>query len=210
MTPSEALRLCELLSARLSHELIRPLQAIGTGCDLLDAGDADFVKEAAALLKESARQAANQLQFYRFAYGFPRSGKLAGAAPHALADGFFSGTRIACEYGDEARGRPLDWQKLACNLLVVAAEALPRGGQIALSCGSEGPEIDGVGEGAAVAPEALKALQLLLPQDELGARTAHAYFTGVLAQALGVRLSLAEQAPGRFRLVSRAISEGKR
>jgi histidine phosphotransferase ChpT len=206
MTPSEALRLSELLSARLSHELIRPLQAIGTGCDLLDAEDADFLKEAAALLKESARQATSRLQFYRFAYGFARSGSLAGPAPHTLAEGYFAGTRIACDYGEAAKARPLDWQKLACDLLVVAAEGLPRGGRVALSCESGGPELEGLGEGAALQPEVVKALERLLPADELGARTAHAHFTGALAAALGYRLRFAEEGRDRFRLVALAIS----
>ncbi len=207
MTPLEALRLCELLSARLSHELIRPLQAIRAGCDVLDAEDKDFVTEATALLKESARQATNSLQFYRFAYGFVGSGALAGAAPHALAEAYFSGTRVACDYGEAAKERPIEWQKLACNLLILAAEGLPRGGRVALSRGSAGPEVEAFGDGAALSAEALRALRRLIPLDDLGARTVHAYFSGVLAEALGYRLNLAEQTDGRFRLVSLARSE---
>lgn len=204
MTPSESLRLSELLSARLSHELIRPLQAIGTGCDLLDGDDTDFLQEAASLLKDSARQATSCLQFYRFAYGFARSGGLAGAAPHVLAQDYFGAKRVACEYAEAAKERPLPWQKLACNLLVLAAEGLPRGGRIALSCGRDGPECEGRGEGAALQPEVRKALELLLPEEELGPRSAHAHFTGSLAAALRYRLSFVEEGGDRFRLLALA------
>jgi histidine phosphotransferase ChpT len=202
MTLFETVRLCELLSARLCHELARPLQAIFTGCDLIDAEEPDLRGEAAALVKGSARHASSRLQFYRFAYGFGGSGSIASAVPHMLAEAFFAGTPLVCDYDEEAKERPLDWQKLACNLLVVAAEALPRGGRLALSCGPSGPEVKGIGEAVAVSPEVLAALALQLPLGDVDARTTHAYFTGLVAASLGHRPSLTEQSAGHFRLVA--------
>ena len=162
-------------------------------------------EEAAALVKESAGRAASRLSFYRFLYGVAPSSGLSGAPPHALAEGFFAGTRIACVYEKEARERPLAWQKLACNLLVVAAEGLPRGGRILLCAKEGGPELEAFGEGAALSPEVEAALSLLLPPGELGARTVQAQFTGLLAAAIGYRPQLAERSPDRFRLLSPAL-----
>ncbi len=154
------LRVLELLTAHLCHELSAPIAAISNGLELLAEEDRDpgptsgtsFVREAAALIGDSARRAGRRLQFYRFAYGFG-GGTLAGPAPHELAVSFFAESRIACDYSDNVR-----------NLLM-----------------------------------------LTMPIAELTARTVQAFFTGLLAKALGCRL-IGTAEPGRVRLT--AIASG--
>src|SRR5215470_19568661 len=67
------MRVLELLTARLCHELSAPIAAINNGVELLADDDSDpgpnFSHEAATLIGDSARRAASRLQFYRFAYG---------------------------------------------------------------------------------------------------------------------------------------------
>src|SRR5439155_25071917 len=111
---------------------------------------ASFKRDAVALIGDCASRASSRLQFYRFAYGFSRSGASTGAAPHDLALGLFAASRIACDYADSIRMMPPDWQKLACNLLSVGAELLPRGGRLALSGGPLA--LEAVGEAAALSP----------------------------------------------------------
>ena len=48
------LRVLELLAARLCHELIGPVAAIGNGAEVLADEEPDFVKDAVALVGESA------------------------------------------------------------------------------------------------------------------------------------------------------------
>jgi len=119
------LRVLELLTARLCHELIGPIAAINNGVELLadepvlvkDEAQ-DFVHHAIALVGDSARRAASRLQFYRFAYGYGHGGSMGGPPPNELACRFFETTQIACDYGESIRVLPLDWQRLACNLLL--------------------------------------------------------------------------------------------
>src|SRR5947208_13565071 len=98
MSQAVDLRVVELLAARLCHDLIGPVAAIGNGAELLADEDADFVRDAVALVGDSARKANSRLQFYRFVYGFG-GGELTGLAPDRLASVFFEDTPIACEYG---------------------------------------------------------------------------------------------------------------
>jgi histidine phosphotransferase ChpT len=70
MSDSIDLRVVELLAARLCHDLIGPVAAIGNGAELLADEEPDFLQDAIALVGESARKANRRLQFYRFAYGF--------------------------------------------------------------------------------------------------------------------------------------------
>jgi histidine phosphotransferase ChpT len=177
-----------------------PIAAIGNGTELLAEEDQDFAREAVELIGDSARRAGRRLQFYRFAYGFGPTASLAGPMPHELATGFFNATRIACDYALEARSLPLDRQKLGCNLLVLGAEALPRGGQLRLTAGSPGPELEVVGDTAAITPDVLDALQLEIPVGAITSRTIQAYFTGLLARALGCRLIRGRTVAGRFQL----------
>jgi histidine phosphotransferase ChpT len=197
------MRILELLTARLCHELSAPVAAINNGIELLleeDAGSPSqpsFDRDAAALIVDSARRAGSRLQFYRFAYGFGRAGATAGPAPHELAARFFDASRIVCDYLDGVRALPLEWQKLACNLLSVGAEMVPRGGRLILT---DGPlSLEAIGESADLSREARAALTLAVPVGELTSRTVQAYFTGLLAEALGCRL-IGTAEPGRVRL----------
>jgi histidine phosphotransferase ChpT len=205
--PLIEMRVLELLATRLCHELSGPVAAINNGIELL--GDEDFepgpppgpgfIHDAIALVGDSARRARNRLQFYRFAYGFSGLGAITGPAPHVLADGFFAASHIVCDYAESARSMPSDWQKLACNLLPVAADTLPRGGRLALSGGPL--TIEAAGETAALSPEVRAALTPATPITEITARTIQPYFASLLARGLGHRL-IATTEPGRVRLTA--------
>src|SRR5450432_3389347 len=116
------MRVLDLLSARLCHELISPVGAIANGVELLGEDDPDFVQEATALIAESAKKAGQRLQFYRFAYGALSSdgGGLGGPDPRELVDGLLDGGKIVCDWRQEAVGITSAWRKLGCNLVVLA------------------------------------------------------------------------------------------
>lgn len=191
-------RVLDLLAARLCHDLIGPVSAISNGTELLADEDPDFVRDAVALIGDSARKAIRRLQFYRFAYGF-RPGGVVSIAPHALVGELFEETPIACDYPEPVRALPLDWQKLACNLIAVAADALPRGGTLTVGCGKGAISVDVIGEGNGPSAEISQALALEAAVDELTPRTVSAYFAGLLGRQLGCRVLVTGQ-PGGFRL----------
>jgi len=195
------LRVLELLTARLCHDLIGPVAAIANGVELLGEDDPEFVRDAVALVGDSARKANARLQFYRFAYGF-RGGGLTGPAPHRLASELFAETAIACDYGVEARALPVERQKLACLMLAVAGEGLPRGGRLALGVGDGEPRVDARGDGSGPSPEVRDALTLAAPVEELTTRSAGAYFTGLIAAVQGLQLAINDK-QGGFELAAK-------
>jgi histidine phosphotransferase ChpT len=200
MPVTAPLRVVELLAARLCHDLISPVAAIANGAELLGEDDPDFVREAVALVGNSAREANARLQFFRFAYGFGGGG-LAGPAPHLLAAEYFSGSVTRCDYGEAARALPLMEQKLACTMLLVAGQALPRGGRLVVGTGSGGPVIDAIGDATSLPAETRAALAQETDPSELTTRTVPAYFAGLLAAAQGRILVMAGR-PGGFRLAT--------
>ena len=100
------LRVVELLTARLCHDLVGPIAAISNGVELMDDDDPDFARDAVALVGDSAHKAAARLQFYRFAYGFRPGSGVAGQQPHGLAADLFEGSSVVCEYGKAVRDLP--------------------------------------------------------------------------------------------------------
>lgn len=201
-------RVLELLNARLCHELVSPVGAINNGVELLGEDDPDFVRDAIQLIGQSARKAGQRLQFYRFAYG--TSGSASGivqGSGRELAEGLFEGGKIRCEWSAEAVALPAEWQRLACNMLVLAAEVLARGGTVAvraLGAGTSGIEVVAEGEAINIAAELRGALEPTVSVDQLTSRTVHAYFTRRLADLLGASLTLA--AAGGARAIFRAAA----
>lgn len=195
------LRISELLAARLCHELAGPITALANGADLLSEPGSELDRETLALVEESARRASDRLQFYRFAYGFSGS-SWSGTPVSELAAGYFLGSRIVCNYAAVVSRLPFPQQKLGCNLLICGAEALNRGGCLTLDLAGSGLRLEAAGQGAFLTREQSEALSLATPIDELGPRTVHGFFTGLLARAQGWRIASEIPAPGRLHLAT--------
>ncbi|HXQ51550.1 MAG TPA: histidine phosphotransferase family protein [Stellaceae bacterium] len=189
------LRVVELLCGRLCHELISPVGAINNGVELLSEDDPEFVKEAMGLIGQSARKAGQRLQFYRFAYG--TSGASGVADPRELSLGLFEGSKLRCDWAADANGVANVWQRLACNMLVLAAEFLPRGGTVRVRPLGTGVEVAAEGDTVNVSAELAAALEAGTSVETLTARSVHAFYTMRLAQQMGARLALAVAGPGR-------------
>jgi histidine phosphotransferase ChpT len=170
--------------------LVNPIGAIVNGVETLSQ-DPDFAAEATSLIALSAREAAQRLQFYRLAYG-STIGPGEEAARSATID-LFSDGKIAFEWAEGLPPMPPGWIKLAMNLVLVAAECLPRGGRVRMTAvGEEAGRLtlSAEGQGARL-PQGLP--ELLDPEqyaDRITPRTVHISFTSALARRIGHELEL--------------------
>lgn len=203
-------RVLELLCGRLCHDLISPVGAINNGIELLDEDDPEFVKEAMTLIGQSAKKAGQRLQFYRFAYGTAGTGASGGTAIDAreCVQALLDGGKVRCEWDAAVSALPLPWQRLACNLVMLAADALPRGGTVTVrTAGPAGLEVVAEGESLNLPDEQRAALDAATPVEGLTSRSVHAFYTNRLAQQIGARLAVAAAAPGRAVLTARPASD---
>lgn len=199
------LRVAELLCSRLCHELVNPTGAVANGVELIAEQEGRVDPEVLSLIAESAKSAAGRLQFYRLAYGLTAgtSADLTLAEAVAMAEGMVERGRVRIDWpkaateGERRLGGAA--VKLFFNLLVLAVEALPRGGRVALAFSPRGAGIDiavsAEGEQAGLGAETLAAFKGEVAVAALTARTAHAYFTGRVSARVELPATVA-QSPG--------------
>lgn len=196
MAVTVGMRVMELINARLCHELISPVGAINNGVELMSEEDADpdFQRDAMKLISTSAKTAGHRLNFYRFAYGSGR-----GSTGKDAALGLLEGGKVKADWSDAVSALPVEWQRLACNMVVLAAEVLPRGGtlQIVAGEGGKGVVVNASGDSVNLTAELRAALADGADVDALTARTVHGYYTARVAESMGARVDLTEPGAGK-------------
>src|SRR3954469_2311758 len=198
----EPLELASLLCSRICHDLISPAGAIVNGLEVLDeAGDAETKTFAMDLIRKSARTASARLQFCRIAFG---AGGSAGAQidtgdAETMARGFME-DKIKLTWNLPRTLLPKDRVKLLLNMLIIAIGTIPRGGTLAVDPIGEGESmgfrLTSSGLNARVPPA---VPGLLAGSSEHGTIDAHAiqpFYTGLLAKACGVGVSLTPEGDG--------------
>jgi histidine phosphotransferase ChpT len=193
----EALDLAALLCSRVCHDLISPSGAIVNGLEVLEESKDEETKSFALdLIKKSAKTASARLQFCRIAFGAAGSASAQvdlGDAEN-VARGFIEDEKIKLAWNLPSALLPKNRVKLLLNMILVAAQLIPRGGILAVE-GDGLPEamtfkISARGLNARI-PQAVPAL--LAGSPENGVVDAHAiqpFYAGLLGRASGLAVSI--------------------
>ncbi len=187
----DPIRLSELLSARICHDLAGPAGAIANGAELLADDDPALAREAGDLLAGSADQLAARLRFFRAAFGWEGGAPASAAEAAIIAQGFFKplpgqAARLEIAFAP-LRGEPgKPFLKLLLNMILLASEALPRGGRISVA----GLQVTAQGKGARIEPSHSEAFDERADFSALTPRSAPAWLAARLAERLGGGLSV--------------------
>src|SRR4029079_11685919 len=137
----EGLVLAALLCSRVCHDLISPVGAIMNGLEVMEEGkDEETSKFAMELIKKSAGTASAKLQFCRLAFG------AAGSAGAQIDTGDAEKVTRGLMEDDRTKiGLNLprvllakNRVKLLLNMMLLAAQSIPRGGALTVSPVGEG------------------------------------------------------------------------
>jgi len=193
----EGLDLAALLCSRVCHDLISPVGAIMNGLEVMEEGkDEETSQFAMDLIKKSAKTASAKLQFCRLAFG------AAGSAGAQIDTG--DAEKVARGLIEDEKTK-ISWNlprvllaknrvKLLLNMLLLAAQAIPRGGQITVDPVGEG---DGIGFRVNVTgtnakvPQAIPALLSATSEHAIDAHAIQPFYTGMLAKTCGLNVSMA-------------------
>lgn len=196
------LRMAQLLCSRVCHDLIGPAGAVNSGIELLGEGG-EMAGDALALVAQSGRQVADRLAFFRVAFG-----QGGGSGPRAVAEArgvalkALEGGRLAFDWPAEATAcaegaLAPGAVKLLLNLVLLAADCLPRGGQVAVRAapmeGGVGVALTATGQGARLR-DGMAAALAADDGAEASAHTVIGGFARSLAGALGTAIEINEAA----------------
>lgn len=127
---TDALRLAELLATRLCHDLSSPLNTLVGVADVA-RDDPTMAAEAMTLMAEAGQSLAGRLRFCRAAWGGPAA---IGVGEFTRLVSILASKRLTIDLGhlNPAPDFSANGARLALNMLLLAVEALPRGGIVAL------------------------------------------------------------------------------
>lgn len=193
----DSLDLAALLCSRVCHDVISPVGAIVNGLEVLeDEKDAEMRGFALDLIKKSARTASARLQFCRLAFGAAGS---AGASidtgdAEQVARGLIADERTKLEWRGARVLMAKNKVKLLLNLCLIAAAAIPRGGEIVVNLegGDEATQFLITAKGPNVRL-ASHVTHLVAGEPENGSVDAHgiqAFYTGLVARASNMALDI--------------------
>ena len=197
-TSIEALDLAALLCSRVCHDLISPVGAIGNGLEVLaEAKDEATKTFALDLIKKSAATASAKLQFCRIAFGAAGS---AGAQidlgdAESIARGFLEDDKTKLAWNLPRALLAKNKVKLLLNMLLIAGQAVPRGGKLNVdpigSGESMGFKVSAAGANAKVPPGMPPLLTGEGCGQALDAHRIQPFYAGLLAKSCGVKATIA-------------------
>jgi len=201
------LRALELACSKLCHDVISPIGAVNNGLELLEEeDDAALKEEATALAQRSAKRASVLLQVYRSAFGNAGNQQTFGPREAvALAQELLHSGKAQLTANDlpDSATVPAGYGKLALNLIILGADALPRGGTISFlvrspQLGAGSIEVECAGQQIAWSDEFARAIDRKLQAEELTAHNILPYVSAAFADRLGMRLLISQSGPGNL------------
>lgn len=204
------LRLCELLAARICHDLVGPVGAVANGIELLGPDGSGADAEVVQLIGSSARVAGRRLQAFRVAFGsanaIPRTGCIGAVRELALS---------LAEDGKTA----LDWPppppdveaasdkttaKVVLNLVLIALDSMLRGGTVRVLMTSDrntvAAVIQGVEGQGRLADEIRAGLEGGGDLDASTPKAAPAYLAACLAREASGSIMLQSESSADFEI----------
>ena len=185
-----------LLVSRVCHDLVSPVGAVVNGLEVLeDERDAAMRADALKLVITSAEQAAARLQFARIAFGAAGSAgaELDLTEVGRIVGGLMQGGKVSVEWKAAQVNWPKDWAKLLMNATLLAADALPRGGEVKVETSSDPTTpaftVRAAGQNARVLDEVEKAVRGE-PVSPMDGRSIQPFLTHKLARSLNAGLSV--------------------
>lgn len=148
MSAAEELDLIALICSRLCHDLAGSIGAVNNGVELLaEETDPAMREEAIGLIAQSASDAARRLAFFRLAFGASGSTTepMAVAELSRIATQYFAGGKLNLALPETGPDLPKSLAKALLLGLVLAGQALPRGGNLQLVQHDAGWRIIGSG-----------------------------------------------------------------
>jgi histidine phosphotransferase ChpT len=196
-SPIEALDLAALLCSRVCHDLISPVGAIVNGLEVLaEEKDEETQAFALELIKKSANTASAKLQFCRIAFGAAGSAgsQIDTGDAEKISRGFLEDEKTKLAWNLPRVLMAKNRVKLLLNMLLIAGQAIPRGGQLTVDPVGEGEsmglKVSASGTNAKVLPAVPALLAGEAGPEGLDAHRIQPFYASLLAGACGLKATV--------------------
>jgi histidine phosphotransferase ChpT len=193
----EALDLAALLCSRVCHDLISPVGAIVNGLEVLEEEKDEATKKfALELITKSSRTASAKLQFCRIAFGAAGSAgaQLDTGDAETIARGFFEDDKTKLAWTIPRVLLAKNRVKLLLNMLLIAGQAIPRGGVLTVDPAGTGDtmsfKVSATGINAKIPAAIPPLLTAELGTEAIDAHKIQPFYTGLLAKDCGLSVSM--------------------
>lgn len=192
LTPSN---LAAMMCARVCHDLVSPVGALGAALEVLgDETSSDMHEDAMDLVKTSARQAAHKLKFLRLAFGAGSSapGVLSLEQMKNLVDDMYGEGKAEISWDTEIDGLEKSHGRLLLNMVMIALQSIPRGGTLSIEVQKKADasifNLKAEGPKARIYEEFERSIAGRAPEDGFDGRTIQPFYTGMLVREMGGRI----------------------
>lgn len=192
LTPSS---LAALMCARICHDLVSPIGALGAALEVLgDDSSADMHEDAMDLVRTSAGQATHKLKYLRLAFGAGTSapGMLGVQQLEALIQDMYGSGKATIKVETKLQEIEKNRGRLVLNLVMVALQSIPRGGELVIELTRKAEayifNLTASGPKARIYEEFQRSLAGRAPEDGFDGRTIQPFYTGMLVRELGGRI----------------------
>ena len=135
---AQATEIAEIISTRISHDLIGNIGAVGNAVELLEEGDMDFLDDIKSILKISSGVLNSRMKFFRMAFGLDNSNiedeeqvnKISQFYIKTIGSGANNGISLTMNLA----GKKLYREAMLTVMILV--DTIIRGGEITISCDS--------------------------------------------------------------------------
>lgn len=209
-------KILELMASRICHDIISPVGAVNNGVEFLEEMGPDELEEGLSLISYSATQASAKLMAFRLAYG--AGGADPNIKPEDIQKAFSSLIRgdgkvsqVWDPYGKLGPDPlPPGFCKMLMCCLMLAQEALPKGGSVSVKPGDDDDTlIIAEGENAGLRENTEEALNNSLAPDDVDPRLVHPFTVGMIGKLHNFTITVPEKSEGKvvFSLKSSAPAE---
>ncbi len=208
------MRVMELLSSRICHDIISPVSAISNGVELIEDIGGSVVDEAMKLIGDSVGHASRRLRLFRMAYGRAGSEEnLPARDVRQVVEQYMAGGKVKLDWPENAIGDGIVASKGALkviiNLIIVGEELLAYGGGISIRSSDDGKkcDIEVTGRNARMSEQIQSALEGNSTVEEITPRSVQSYVTGRFAACFGLILRHSSPAEDRVEFALSASAD---
>jgi histidine phosphotransferase ChpT len=188
-----------LIASRICHDLATPIQALTTALDVLESDNSPEMRECAInLLRESTNNASAKIEFMRAVFGSITAGNGTAMLEELkrYADRFFASQKPNLNWEITEAEAPRSMARVILNLILVAADSLPRGGDIIVKSQKNAEILEfsvrAAGPRVMLKPALRAALQGKTPEDGFDARSIGPYLGFLTATEHKIQLAARE------------------